>query len=85
MRSATRRLRLKTSYHSAYWANALTLQGPPGTVENLSCSMANARVDLNPHQVDVRLSQALDVATGELLADFTRQAVKRMKVREHRP
>lgn len=32
----------------------------------------------------VRLSQALDVAMGDLLADFTRQAVKRMKVRERR-
>jgi transcriptional regulator with XRE-family HTH domain len=33
----------------------------------------------------VRLSQALDVATPELLPDFTREAVKRMKVRRHRP
>jgi transcriptional regulator with XRE-family HTH domain len=33
----------------------------------------------------VRLSQALDVATPDLLTDFTRQAVKRMKLREHRP
>lgn len=32
----------------------------------------------------VRLSQALEVATPELLADFTREAVKRMRVREHR-
>lgn len=33
----------------------------------------------------VRLSQALQVATPELLADFTKEAVKRMKVRPHRP
>ena len=33
----------------------------------------------------VRLSQALQVATPDLLADFTREAVKRMKVRQHRP
>lgn len=32
----------------------------------------------------VRLSQALEVATTDLLVDFTREAVKRMKVREHR-
>ena len=32
----------------------------------------------------VRLSQALDIATPDLLADFTRAAVKKMKVREHR-
>jgi transcriptional regulator with XRE-family HTH domain len=32
----------------------------------------------------VRLSLALDVATPELLAGFTREAMKRMKVRQHR-
>jgi HTH-type transcriptional regulator, cell division transcriptional repressor len=32
----------------------------------------------------VRLSQALDVATTDLLTDFTREAVTRMKVRERR-
>ncbi|HEY0141208.1 MAG TPA: helix-turn-helix transcriptional regulator [Thermoanaerobaculia bacterium] len=32
----------------------------------------------------VRLSQALDVATTDLVADFTREAVKRMTLREHR-
>jgi HTH-type transcriptional regulator, cell division transcriptional repressor len=32
----------------------------------------------------VRLSQALQIATPDLLRDFTREAVKRMKVRQHR-
>ncbi len=32
----------------------------------------------------VRLSQALGVATADLLRDFTREAVRKMKVREHR-
>ena len=32
----------------------------------------------------VRLSEALDIGTPELLADFTRSAVKRLKVRQHR-
>lgn len=32
----------------------------------------------------VRLSQALGVATSDLLRDFTREAVRKMKVREHR-
>ncbi|HEX7150322.1 MAG TPA: helix-turn-helix transcriptional regulator [Thermoanaerobaculia bacterium] len=32
----------------------------------------------------VRLSQALDVGTPELLEDFTRHAVKGMNVRDHR-
>ena len=32
----------------------------------------------------VCLSQALDVAVPDLLADFTRQAAKKMRVRKHR-
>jgi superfamily II DNA/RNA helicase len=61
---------MKTAYHSAYWAHALTLQGPPGTVENLSRSIANARVDLNPHQVDAALFAVRSPFTkGVLLAD----------------
>ncbi len=32
----------------------------------------------------VRLSQALDLAIPDLLADFTRERVKRMNVRNHR-
>jgi ERCC4-related helicase len=61
---------MKTPYHSAYWAHALTLQGPPGTMENLSRSMANARVDLNPHQVDAALFAVRSPFTkGVLLAD----------------
>jgi len=32
----------------------------------------------------VRLSQALDVAAPDLLIDFSREAVKKMKVRSHR-
>jgi len=32
----------------------------------------------------VRLSQALDIAASDMLTAFTREAVKRMKVRKHR-
>jgi HTH-type transcriptional regulator, cell division transcriptional repressor len=32
----------------------------------------------------VRLSQALDVATPELIVDFSREAVRKMRVRQHR-
>lgn len=32
----------------------------------------------------VRLSQALDMAASDLLTAFTREAVKKMKVRKHR-
>ena len=44
-----------TEYHSQYWAHALTLRGSAGSIEALSRSIANARVDLNPHQVDAAL------------------------------
>lgn len=61
---------MATDFNSAYWAHALTLQGPPGTVENLSRSLANARVDLNPHQVDAALFAVSSPFTrGVLLAD----------------
>lgn len=33
----------------------LTLQGTSGTIDNIPRSIANARVDLNPHQVDAAL------------------------------
>jgi transcriptional regulator with XRE-family HTH domain len=32
----------------------------------------------------VRISEALDIGTPDLLNDFTRSAVKRLKVRKHR-
>jgi transcriptional regulator with XRE-family HTH domain len=32
----------------------------------------------------VRLSQALDIAAADLLTAFTREAVKKMKIRNHR-
>ena len=32
----------------------------------------------------VRLSEALDIGAPDLLSDFTRSAVKRLKVRQHR-
>ena len=41
-----------TAYHSQYWAHALGLRGSGGNIESLSRSIANARVDLNPHQID---------------------------------
>jgi len=44
-----------THHQSQYWAHALTLAAPAGTVEGLSRSIAGAKVDLNPHQVDAAL------------------------------
>jgi hypothetical protein len=44
-----------TPYHSLYWATALTLRGSGGSMDRLSQSIANAKVDLNPHHVDAAL------------------------------
>jgi ERCC4-related helicase len=60
----------KTPYHSAYWAHALTLQGARGSIETLSRSLAGARVDLNPHQVDAALFAVQSpFKKGVILAD----------------
>ena len=61
---------MSTPYHSQYWAHALTLKGPGGSLESLSVSLANARVDLNPHQVDAALFAIRSpLSKGVILAD----------------
>lgn len=61
---------MKTPYHSTYWANALTLRGARGSIEVFSRSLAGARVDLNPHQVDAALFAVQSpFSTGVILAD----------------
>ena len=57
-------------YHSLYWAHLLTLRGASDSIENLTRSIANARVDLNPHQVDAALfALRSPLSKGALLAD----------------
>lgn len=59
-----------TQYHSKYWANLLTLKGASGSIENISQSLSNARVDLNPHQVDAALfALRSPLSKGAILAD----------------
>lgn len=59
-----------TPYHCQYWANLLTLKGAGGTIENLTRSISNARVDLNPHQVDAALfALRSPLSKGAILAD----------------
>ena len=61
---------MTTPYHSHYWAQLLTLKRPADSVENLSRSIANARVDLNPHQVDAALfALRSPLSNGAILAD----------------
>jgi hypothetical protein len=57
-------------YHSQYWANALTVEASAGSFEGLSRSIANARVDLNPHQVDAALfTLRSPLSNGVVFAD----------------
>lgn len=59
-----------THFHAKYWAHLLTLKGSSGTVESLSRSIANSRVDLNPHQVEAALfALRSPLSRGVLLAD----------------
>ncbi len=61
---------MNTVYHSQYWANALTLRGSGGDIDSLTKSIANARVDLNPHQIDAALFALRSPFTnGAVLAD----------------
>lgn len=59
-----------TPFHAKYWANLLTLKGSSGSLENLSRSIANSRVDLNPHQVEAALfALRSPLSRGAILAD----------------
>ena len=61
---------MSTHYHSQYWAHALTLKSASDSIDNLSRSIANARVDLNPHQVDAALfAFRSPLSKGAILAD----------------
>ena len=59
-----------TAFQSQYLAALLTLRGPTSTLEGLSRSIASARVDLNPHQVDAALFAVRSpLSKGVILAD----------------
>ncbi len=59
-----------TPYHTRLWAELLTLQRAGGSIDHISRSIANARVDLNPHQVDAALFAFRSPLTkGVILAD----------------
>lgn len=46
---------MQTQYHAKYLAYELTKRLPAEKAEKLSQSLANATVDLNPHQVETAL------------------------------
>lgn len=61
---------MSTTYHDQYWAALLLQRGPSGNIERLSASLAGAKVDLNPHQVDAALFAIQSpLSRGVILAD----------------
>ena len=44
-----------TDYHAKYFAHELTRRCASDSVEKLTAVLADAQVDLNPHQVEVTL------------------------------
>ena len=61
---------MTTAYHAQYWAYALTIQSAPDSVQHLSRAISNARVDLNPHQVEAAMfALKSPLSSGTILAD----------------
>lgn len=59
-----------TPYHAVYFAHELTKRAPSGSVERLTNALADAQVDLNPHQVDAALFAVRSpLSRGVILAD----------------
>lgn len=59
-----------TKYHSKYYATELTLNRSSDSIDNLTMSLSNAKVDLNPHQIDAALfALKSPLSSGVILAD----------------
>ena len=59
-----------TDYHAKYFAYELTRRCPSDSVEKFAAALADAQVDLNPHQVDAALfAFRSPLSKGALLAD----------------
>ena len=59
-----------TPYHAKYFAHDLTKRYSSNNVEKFTASLANAQVDLNPHQVDAALfAFQSPLSRGAILAD----------------
>ena len=54
----------------AYFAHALTLRAPSGSMDRMAGTLLDAQVDLNPHQIDAALfATSNPLAKGVILAD----------------
>ncbi len=57
---------ITTAYHAKYFAYELTKRCPSDSVSKLAASLADAQVDLNPHQVDAALFAFSSLSLKEL-------------------
>ena len=61
---------MSTAYHAKYFAYELTKRCASDSIEKLAASLANAQVDLNPHQVEAALfAFRSPLSKGAVLAD----------------
>src|SRR5205807_9223787 len=59
-----------TAYHAKYFAHELTKRCSSDSIEKLAASLADAQVDLNPHQIDAALfAFRSPLSKGAILAD----------------
>ena len=59
-----------TPYHAKYFAHELTKRCPSNSLEKLTSSLADAQVDLNPHQIEAALfAFKSPFSQGAILAD----------------
>lgn len=59
-----------TPYHAKYYAFELTKRYPSDSIQKLSATLADAQVDLNPHQIDAALfAFKSPLSKGAILAD----------------
>lgn len=61
---------MSTAYHAKYFAHELTKRCPSDSLQKLAASLADAQVDLNPHQIDAALfAFRSPLSKGAILAD----------------
>jgi ERCC4-related helicase len=59
-----------TRFHACYYAHGLTRRCPSYSLEKLAATLADAQVDLNPHQIDAALfAFRSPLSKGAILAD----------------
>ena len=81
MNTRQSRVTSATPFQSKYWATQLALRSAGGSINQLSGAISNARVDLNPHQVDAALFAVRSpFSKGVILADEVGLAFARTDV-----